>query len=174
MPLHVTLRMAKHVWNLRSRRSFRVIEQALRVGADRFGVQVVRFSVQGNHIHLLVEAASTADLSRAIKGLSVRIAKGLNRMMDRSGRVLGDRYHARVLRTPSEVRRGMEYVADNHRRHSEAWGERLPKGFCDPYSSESPQLGVRLPEPATWLLREGWKRGSAGSHSTDSSPGPGS
>jgi hypothetical protein len=29
MPLHVTLRMAPHVYNLRSRRSFRVIAAAL-------------------------------------------------------------------------------------------------------------------------------------------------
>ena len=170
MPLHVTLRMAAHVWNLRSRRSFRVIEQALRLGADRFGVQVVRFSVQGNHIHLLVEAQSRAALARAIKGLSVRIAKGLNRMMDGSGRVLADRYHAHVLRTPSEVRRAMDYVKENHRRHSEAWGERLPQGWLDPYCSESPRLTITLPAPATWLLRAGWKRGT----SRLASPSPGS
>src|SRR4051794_20038513 len=54
MPLHVTVRMAPHVYNLRSRRSFRVIEASLRVGADRFNVRVIQFSVQGNHIHLLV------------------------------------------------------------------------------------------------------------------------
>ena len=34
MPLHVTLRMAPHVYNLRSRRSFRVIEAALRIGGE--------------------------------------------------------------------------------------------------------------------------------------------
>src|SRR5689334_10031338 len=75
MPVHVTLRVAEHVWNLRSRRSFRVIAAALRVGADRFGVQVVQFSVQGNHIHLLVEAPDRDALAKAMKGLSVRFAK---------------------------------------------------------------------------------------------------
>ena len=57
MPLHVTLRMAPHVYNLRSRRSFRVIAAALRVGGDRFDVRVIQFSVQGNHIHLLRRGA---------------------------------------------------------------------------------------------------------------------
>src|SRR5690349_5381355 len=71
MPLHVTLRMADEVWNLRSRRAFRVIEQALWAGADRFGVRTVQFSVQGNHIHLLVEADDRQALARAMKGLSV-------------------------------------------------------------------------------------------------------
>ena len=102
-PLHVTLRMAPHVYNLRSRRSFRVIEAALWVGGDRFDVRIIHFSVQGNHLHLIVEAPNRRALARAIQGLSIRIAKGLNRMMGRSGRVIGDRYHARVLRDRKSV-----------------------------------------------------------------------
>src|SRR3979490_1470971 len=43
MPLHVTLRMAPHVYNLRSRRSFRVIGAALRRGGDRVNVPVLPF-----------------------------------------------------------------------------------------------------------------------------------
>src|SRR4051812_32090850 len=43
-PLHVTLRMEPRVYGLRSKRSFRVIESALRrKGARRFDAQVVRF-----------------------------------------------------------------------------------------------------------------------------------
>ncbi|HEY0250467.1 MAG TPA: hypothetical protein VGC41_03030, partial [Kofleriaceae bacterium] len=56
LPLHVTLRMAAHVYSLRSRRSLRVVEKALQGGADRFGLRVVQASIQGNHVHLLVEA----------------------------------------------------------------------------------------------------------------------
>src|ERR1051325_10694378 len=104
MPLHVTLRMAPHVYNLRSRRSFRVIAAALGLGADRFDVRVVEFSVQGNHIHLVVEAPDCRALARAIQGFSIRVARGLNRMMGRKGRVFDDRYHARLLRTQTEVR----------------------------------------------------------------------
>ncbi|HEY0477895.1 MAG TPA: transposase, partial [Kofleriaceae bacterium] len=117
-PLHVTLRMAPHVYNLRSRRSFRVIAAALRLGGDRFDVRVIEFSVQGNHIHLLVEAPNRRALARAIQGFSIRVAKGLNRMMGRSGRVFDDRYHARVLRTPTEVRHALHYVLDNARKHA--------------------------------------------------------
>jgi putative transposase len=148
MPLHVTLRMAPHVYNLRSRRSFRVIEASLRIGGDRFNVRVVRFSVQGNHIHLLVEAPNPRALARAIQGLSIRVAKGLNRMMGCSGRVFDDRYHARVLRTPTEVRHTIHYVVDNARKHA---------GYVDPYSSAgAPDLA--LPRAQTWLLRAGSKR----------------
>ena len=159
MPLHVTLRVAEHVWNLRSRRSFRVIAAALRVGADRFGVQVVQFSVQGNHIHLLVEAPDRDALAKAMKGLSVRFAKGLNRMMGRSGRVIADRFHSHVLATPSEVRRAMGYVRHNARKHAAQWGDQYAASYVDPFSSDGPD--ITLPTATTWLVREGWRRAPA-------------
>ena len=157
MPLHVTLRMAPHVYNLRSRRSFRVIEAALRLGGDRFDVRVLQFSVQGNHIHLLVEAPNRRALARAIQGFSIRVARGLNRMMGRNGRVFDDRYHARVLRTPTEVRHAIRDVRDNARKHAAQRGETDAPGYVDPYSSAGAP-GLALPSAQTWLLREGWKR----------------
>jgi REP element-mobilizing transposase RayT len=158
MPLHVTLRMAPHVYNLRSRRSFRVIAAALRLGGDRFEVRVIEFSVQGNHIHLVVEAPDRRALARAIQGLSIRVAKGLNRMMGRKGRVLGDRYHARLLRTPTEVRRAVHYVVENARKHAAQRGETYPPGYVDPYSSAGAR-DVALPPAQTWLLRTGKRAG---------------
>src|SRR5262245_1583825 len=95
-PLHVTLRMTSRVYSLRSRRSFRVIERAFLEGADRFGTHVVHFSVQGNHLHLLVEAPDRMALSSAMKGLGVRIARGMNRLMRQRGQVVAERYHARA------------------------------------------------------------------------------
>ena len=158
MPVHVTLRMADHVWNLRSRRAFRVSASGLGVGADRFGVLVVQFSVQGNHIHLLVEAPNGEALAKAMKGLSVRFAKGLNRMMGRSGRVIADRFHSHVLATPSEVRRAMDYIRNSARKHAAQWGDHYAASYIDPFASDGP--GITLPAPTTWLVREGWRRGA--------------
>ena len=129
----------------------------MRGGGDRFAVRVVACSVQGNHIHLLVEAPDRVALGRAMKGLSVRLARGLNRMMKRSGRVLDDRYHAHVLRTPTEVRRAMTYVRDNARKHAAQRGERWPADHVDRYSSAGAKLG--LPAARTWLVQAGYARG---------------
>jgi putative transposase len=158
-PLHVTLGMADGVWNLRSRRCFRVVERALFAAADRFGVRVVRFAVLGNHLHLVVEAPDHVALSRALKGLAVRLARGLNQLMGRRGRLLDDRYHAHRLRTPTEVRRAIDYVRHNHRQHMAKIGKALPPRWVDPYSSDAPELAGALPEPQSWLLKEGWQRG---------------
>ncbi len=153
LPVHVTLRMARHVYNLRSRRSFSIVGRAIVKAADRFGVTIVRFSVQGNHVHLIVEAPGESALSRAMQGFSIRVAKRLNAMMKRAGRELADRYHAHVLRTPTEARRAVRYVAENARKHMAEFGRVVRATFIDDYSSEG--APIALPRARTWLLRRG-------------------
>ena len=140
-PLHVTMSMRDVVWNLRSQRSFSRLSRAFWAGGDRFGFRLVHYSVQGNHIHLLVEAKGKSSLARGMQGLGVRVARSLNRMMGRRGRVLGDRYHSRVLRTPSEVKRVIDYLRSNAHEH---YGQRGP----DPFVSQAPLFA-----PTTWLAR---------------------
>jgi REP element-mobilizing transposase RayT len=153
LPVFVTLRMAPRVWNLRSGRSLRVLNRAFLAATDRFGARVVQFAILGNHIHLLLEANNTAALVRGVKGLSIRIAKRLNRLMFTRGRVIGDRYHCRLLNTPTEVRNAIHYIRHNHRKHMAEIGQYLPASWADPYESESPMIGIALLPPRTWLVK---------------------
>ena len=120
--------------------------------ADRFGARVVQANVEGNHLHLLVEADNTAALSRSMKGLAVRVARGMNKMMGRTGQVIADRYHARVLATPTEVRRVIHYIRHNHRKHMEPKGAQFSPGWLDPYS-----VALPLPPARTWLVQHATK-----------------
>jgi hypothetical protein len=90
---------------------------------------------------LLVEAEDERALSRGMNGLGVRVAKGLNRVMGRSGKVLEERYHGHVLRTPTEVRRARSYLLGNARRH-------IGLVVADPYTSRVPVVA-----PLTFLMR---------------------
>ncbi len=136
VPLHVTLRMAPHVYHLRSRRSFRVIAASLRIGGDRFNVRVIQFSVQGNHIHLVVEAPNGPG-SRARPrdpGLSIRVAKGLNRMMGRTGRSATPSTTSWATRasTPPSAARPMRPATSirTRRRARPTWRCRRPRPGC--------------------------------------------
>src|SRR5438309_517411 len=140
-PVHVTWRMTNGVWNLRSRRCFTALSRAFWGGANRFGFKLVHYSVQGNHVHLLVEAQNERALSRGMCGLGVRVAKSLNRVMKRRGKVLDDRYHGHILRTPTELRRAREYLLQDARKHYGSVG-------ADRYTST-----VALIEPETFLMR---------------------
>ena len=157
--LHVTMRMAPSVYNLRSKRSLRVIEAGLRAGAVRFGVLVVQTSIQGNHIHFLVEADDARSLGRAMKGLAIRMARGLNRMMGRDGgQVFAERYHAHLLRTPTEVRNAIHDLRHNRRHHLGERAALLPTSFVDPYTSDAEALAAILPPATLWILKTGWLR----------------
>ena len=56
-------------------------------------------------------------LTRGVQGLSIRLAFAVNKARGRHGRVLAERYHARPLKTPLEVRRALLYVLNNERKH---------------------------------------------------------
>ena len=161
--VHVTLRVAEHVWNLRSGRSFRAIQHSLEGALGRFGLRIIRFSVMGHHLHRVVEADSSRARSRGMQGLCVRVAKALNRMMRRSGRVFADHYHSRIVRTPTELVNVIAYLLGNRAHHFGAHAALAP----DPYSSAGLPEGRRervLSHPRTWLLRIGWRRARTRPH----------
>jgi putative transposase len=145
-PALVTLRVANHVWSLRSGRSFRRIGAALEKARGRFGMRLIEFSVMGNHLHFIVEADDSESLSRGMQGLNIRIAKALNAMMGRKGSVFADHFHSRLLKSPTELTIAIAYVLGNAAKH---FGE----AFLDVYSSTAPGARKLLCEPRSWLLR---------------------
>jgi putative transposase len=175
-PVHVNWRVLPHVWNVRSRRGFRVMLRACAAAGGRFGMRISHFSVMERHVHLIVEADGKAALTRGMQGLGIRLAKGLNKLMGRHGDVFADRYHAHALGSPQETRNAIDYVLNNARIHAERKGKRGPCG-ADEYAVGPVQLhderalwrrlcdaGPPVSEPVGWLLREGWKRARPGRH----------
>jgi len=131
-PALVTMRVRNGLPSLRASRSFRALAGAFRKGKERFGLRVIHFTVQGNHLHLLVEAEDVVALSRGMKGLSVRMARALNSAHGLSGQIFPDRFHSRALKSPREIAYAMRYVLGNHMKHGLAdWN----RGSTDPCSS---------------------------------------
>jgi REP-associated tyrosine transposase len=160
--LHVTLRIRREVWNLRTHRCFRALQRAFAAGCERFGFRLVHFSVQGNHIHtihLIVEAPDAEALARAMKGLEVRMAKALNKVMDRRGPVFADRYHAHLLTSPREAANAVRYVLENWIVHAMRNADPAPSGV-DPYCSAAPhdRGPPVVAEPRWWMLCVGIQR----------------
>ena len=139
-PVHVTMRMLAAVGYLRGYSRKRAVERALGEVQERFGVRIVHYSIQGNHLHLIVEADGAESLARAMQGLAVRLARALNRLARRAGKVFSDRYHSHVLATLREVANAVRYVLENFRHHVR---EGLAKDPC----------AGRLLAPKTWLLQ---------------------
>ena len=173
---HVTWRLVAGLSSLRRDSRMTVIRAAIKLShSDTF--RVVEFSVQSNHLHLVVEATNTVARSRGLQGLAVRLARGLNAKLGRAGKLLATRFHARILKTPREVRNVLRYVLLNARHHAAERGAKLDRGWFDPYSSAAWFDGwtqalradgdwkrdlLGLPRPTAtatnWLLTTGWRR----------------
>ena len=118
-------------------------------------------------LHLVVEADDERALARGMQGLTIRVARGVNRASGRRGKVFADRYHARALKTLAEVRNAVNYVRRNFEKHQRELGEWTHPWLLDPYSSTSGEALWHLEpddrgelvgtmvvaEPTTWLLR---------------------
>jgi len=163
MPVHVTLRRAKGLPRFRCERLRLLLERAIR-DSQRDGFRITHYSIQADHIHMIVEAEDNARLTRGMRSFAVRIAMRVNRRIleRRRGRVWGDRYHRRDLMSPSDVRNALVYVLANHLKHGE-----VDAGLLDPCSSgpwftgwstalEPPRAPSPVAHATTWVLRRGW------------------
>lgn len=181
-PLLVTLKMGPRVWSLRTRQAFQRLLPALVELAHGEDVRLVHYSIQRDHIHMILEAEGKRSLSRAMRGLTVRIARRLNAMMRRKGPVFADRFHLHVLASPRQVRNALRYVLLNARKHGV---DRPERDWIDPYSSAvtfdgwairispgwSSRFAPPVAAPRTWLLRVGWRRAGPAIHPAER-PGP--
>ena len=175
-PVHVTLRAKSGLPSFRQQRVQRLLAEVLRDQRRRrynADFRVIHYSIQGNHLHLIVEADSERaqgyqPLRAGISGLEIAFARRLNMMLRRTGKVWDNRYHRHDLKTPKEVRSGLAYVFENYTHHGvKTYGD----GVLDMYSSswlfdgwegqhvvfddrERWRWPVRPPE--TWLARKGY------------------
>ena len=196
-PQHVTLRVADGVPSLARAGTMKVIPAAIRgsfeprvaladddhpargpARAEQTrggGCRIVEFNVLGNHIHLLVEADSKRALASGLTGFETRVARRINAVHGRRGQLFPQRYHARALKTPREVRNALAYVLLDRKHH--AAEQRFTRMWIDPCSSAAWFTGWAQPvranevwkrellvqprptaEAETWLLTTGWKR----------------
>jgi REP element-mobilizing transposase RayT len=167
-PAHVTWKLVGGLPSLRRFALARAVGTTVRAitashARRQTSFRITHFSIQSNHVHLIVEAGGKISLSKGLLGLGVWIARRVNERLRRRGRVLADRYHLRELTTPLAVRNAIVYVLQNHLHHRRSryfvdecssarwftgWVERLPV----------PDTPSPVAPPQTWLGRAGWLR----------------
>ncbi|HTL37705.1 MAG TPA: transposase [Kofleriaceae bacterium] len=182
-PVQVTIRAVEDVGRLRHFEAYHAVRKAMVATFGRENFRIVHVSIQGTHIHLLIEADNRLALARGMQAFQISAAKHLNaavtKQLDlpkrRRGRVFTDRYHVTIIRTPKHARHELAYVLNNWRRHGESTKRVASRWRVDPYSSGPsfdgwrdveareqtwPETYVPLPvwKPRTWLLREGWRK----------------
>jgi len=122
--------------------------------------RVVHFSVQDNHVHMIVEALDARALSRGVQGLAIRLARRVNAMLGIRGPFWGERFHSRELGYPRSVRNAIVYVLMNAKKH----GHDFDVDPCssapwfDGFMGHAPRDGPSpTRSPNTWLAAKGWR-----------------
>jgi len=171
-PVHVTVKLRPEVGSLRRRKLIDAMRGAFRKGKVKDGFRICQFSIQRDHMHVVTEADSNEALAKGMQGWEIRVARRINRRLERKGRVFADRFHAVPLRSPRQLRNTLCYVLNNAHRHDEQQEPRW--GGVDMFSSAwhfagwthqrwrrglAPPTGEAPVAPAeSWLLREGWMK----------------
>ncbi len=100
-PAHVTIRVGEGVPSMRRKPLLRAFQRSLREVRGRPYFRVVEYSVQTDHLHMIVEASDKDALASGMKAVGSRLARAVHRVFARSGRVLAGRYHVRALKSPA-------------------------------------------------------------------------
>lgn len=107
-PMHINFKYNTYI---RTKDCLKLLKKAI-VNSRAMGLKVIHFSMQTNHVHLIIEAENNKILTKGMRSLTITFAKGLRR-----GRVQLERYHLHVLRTLRESRNAIHYVLFNQQRH---------------------------------------------------------
>ncbi len=161
-PVHAALRARALGASLRGSRVFGVVRDALACASSPT-FRVLHYSVQTDHLHLIVEADAHPALVRGLQGLAIRIAKRVNRLLGRRGTVWDDRHHTRALTTPREVRNALVYVLNNWKKHGGDAPGRDPRSSASWFDGwrdlrAAARGAVPVVTARTWLVRVGWRR----------------
>ena len=178
-PVHVTLRSVCR--SLRTQFLFPTVRNAISAANRRLPerFRVTEFSVQGDHVHLIVEACDKSALVEGVRGLCIRMARAANQLVRRRGRFFVGRWHGSALTSPRAVRNALVYVLGNFVKHGRSGASPLDVYSSAPYFQQFREFAGRAPiddcpglvpralapppcSPVvpgrTWLLATGWKR----------------
>ena len=166
-PCHVTLKVRRELPSLRLGAIVRAVESTFRRGCERGEFRLVHYTLQHDHVHLLVEADGAEALGRGMKSIAARFALAVNRALKRQGAVLLDRYHFRVLKTPTEVRNALRYVLLNARKH---WAQGLRRRGKDVAKAMGASLRPVLDAASSARWFDGWSVPMTGDCSPKATP----
>jgi len=181
-PVHVVLRVTREIDNLRRRYFYHAVREATLITARRTDFRIVQLSIQRTHVHMLVEARTSAALAKGMQGFQISAAKHINAALSkrrpgprRRGSVFPDRYYMEIITSPQQARNTLSYIVNNWRKHQEDRASVTRTWNIDWYSSSATFTGwteygdepllMRVPptyeplivyQPRTWLLRTGW------------------
>ena len=108
-PLHINF---KYKLTVKNKEGLKALHRAIR-NARTHGLRIIHFSLQHNHVHLIVAATNNTTLTKGMRSLTITMAKTIDK-----GKIQIQRYHLHVLKTRREAKNAIHYVLFNERKHT--------------------------------------------------------
>lgn len=133
--MHLTVRVQDDVPCLRRPEMLDRFRALLDAARER-GVRILSYSVMPNHIHILCIAESAEALRDATRYLLGQLARFVNKLFRRRGKVFTDRYWSTCVKTVKQGWSALCYVLKNARTA----GLRVLRGCLDAYTGVDEEL----------------------------------
>lgn len=160
-PLHVNFKLTVTIKN---ENGLRAIKKSLENARKYF--HILHYSLQWNHIHLIIEATDNEALFRGMRSFTNTFVKCMGK-----GSIQKERYHLHVLRSVKETKNAFRYVIFNEAHHSrkkvvtaDAYSslhqlnlKELAKQFKFSIVKKSSHREISLDQPTSWLAKNGLK-----------------
>lgn len=114
--LHLTIKIERNKAGLKNKTVLAVLHKAIK-NARKIGLGIIHYTLEYDHIHLLVEARDNETLGKGMQSFGICFSKGINKYKAVQGQVYKTRYHLRVLKTLKEIKNVLNYVFGNAVKH---------------------------------------------------------
>jgi hypothetical protein len=108
------------------------------MNARKMGLRVIHFTLEYDHVHLLIEAENNLILGKGMQAFGVTFSKALNRMRKIKGTVYKHRYHFRKIVGARQLKNVLNYIFNNGLKHQTA------KSLINPFNSIKAEKKFKL------------------------------
>ncbi len=160
-PVHINIKMNIPV---KSETGLLALEKS--IANSRRYFHILHYSLQWNHIHLIIEAADNKALFSGMRSFTNTFVKVMGK-----GSIQKERYHLHPLKSMKETKNAFRYVIFNEVHHSKKTSMRadlfsslhqlnireMSRQFRVEIKACKPEKIIQLDQPASWLAKQGLK-----------------
>ncbi|MDD4975224.1 MAG: transposase [Bacteriovorax sp.] len=95
--------------NIKNKRILKSLHHAIK-RARLKKLRIIHYTLEYNHVHLLVEASSNEILHKGMQALGISLSKAVNKISQLKGGVYKHRYHFRKINSRCELKNAIHYI----------------------------------------------------------------
>jgi len=113
---HLTIKVKSNKADIQNKKILKALHHAIK-RARLKDLKVVHYTLEYNHIHLLVEAGCNRRLHSGMQAFGISLAKAINRIKAAKGTVYKHRYHYRQISSPRDLKNVLHYIFHHGIKH---------------------------------------------------------